>query len=140
MDSYKYKVFILIFSILLTSCNQKKSPIIKIDNNLSIPIRCLSIDKIDIDKKFLAKLNKLYNFNNNCKYKLYIKYKTDIVCNSPYNPNQKNLSSFPTSFLNLEIRDGLKLKYSYYIDLNDNVNEDDIKDAFIKVKKDLGLK
>ena len=133
----KYRVFILIVFIFMIGCTQKSKPVIKIDKTLSTPIKCLSLSKLSIDKRFISELEKLYKFDENCKLKLYIRYKTGIVCNSPYNPNQKNLSSFPTSFLNLEIRENLKSKYSYYIDLYDDVDENDIKKAFMRLEKDL---
>lgn len=122
---------------MIMGCTPKSEPIIKKDANLSTPIKCLSLNEFGIEKSFIKKLHTLYAFENKCDLKLTIKYKRDIVCNSPYNPNRKNTSQFPKSFLNMEIRRGFKVSYSYYIDLYSNVDEEDIENAFKQLKRDL---
>ncbi len=130
--------FILASSIFfLLACEKKSDPTINIDTQLTTPIQCMALNTIGIEKPFVAKMQSLYAFNTYCDLKLIMKYKKDIVCNSPYNPNMKNVSQFPKSFLHFELRKGFKVLYSYYIDLYSNVDEEDIESAFSILKKDL---
>lgn len=131
------KNIVIMLALLLMGCNKKSEPLIKIDTKVSTPIACMSLNEFEIDKSFSEKLHTLYTFDTHCDLKLSMKYKKDIVCNSPYNPNSKNTSQFPKSFLKLELRRGLKVIYSYYIDLYGNVDEKDIEDAFERLKRDL---
>jgi len=39
--------------------------------------------------------------------------------------------------LNFELRRGLKVEYSYYTDLYNNVDEEEIENAFLSMKNDL---
>ncbi len=130
---------IIIFGLLFmfVGCNEKSKPIVKVDSNLSKPIECMALNTIGVDKEFIHKLNQLYSFSSNCPLKLSINYKKDIICNSPYNPNQKNVSKFPKSFLNMELREGFDVKYSYYVDLYSNVDKEDIEEGFLRLKRDL---
>ncbi|SFZ98297.1 hypothetical protein MNB_SV-5-1810 [hydrothermal vent metagenome] len=47
------------------------------------------------------------------------------------------MGDFPKSYIKLKLRKGLKLQYTYYRDLYSNVDEDDLKDGFERLKKDL---
>ncbi len=136
MSITKFSIFFTLM-LIYVGCNERSTPIVKVDSNLSKPIQCMALDGIGVEKKFSNRLNQLYNFTSNCPLKLSIKYKKDIVCNSPYNPNQKNVSKFPKSFLNIELREGFDIKYSYYVDLYSNVDEEDIEEGFLRVTKDL---
>ena len=135
---YLNKVILILLLIFLYGCTPKSKPVISKDANLS-NIKCIALNTIGVSKPFVSTLNSLYHFDNSCNLKLYITYKKDIVCNSPYNPNRKNVSEFPKSFLNLELKNGFKTEYSYYIDLYSNVDKNDVKSAFLKLKKDLNL-
>ncbi|MCF6245649.1 MAG: hypothetical protein L3J43_11525 [Sulfurovum sp.] len=130
--------FLLVF--LIIGCGKKSEPIIKTDMNMTTPIKCITLNTLSMEKPFVAKLQSLYLFDTRCDVKLYVTYKKDIVCNSPYNAGIKNTSSFPKSFLKLELKKGFKVIYSYYIDLYSNVDIDDIVDAFLSMKKELMLK
>jgi len=131
------KIISLMGIFMMTGCGKKSEALIKQDVNLSTPIACISLNEFAIEKNFIETLHTLYAFDKHCDLKLTVKYKKDIVCNSPYNPNSKNTSQFPKSFLNLELRKGLNVVYSYYIDLYNNVDEEDVTDAFKRVMKDL---
>jgi len=131
------KNVVMVLALFFMGCNKKSEPLINKEANLSSPIACMSLNEFEIDKSFSEKLHTLYTFDTHCDLKLSIKYKKDIVCNSPYNPNSKNTSQFPKSFLNMELRRGLKVMYSYYIDLYSNVDEEDVEDAFKRLKRDL---
>jgi len=47
------------------------------------------------------------------------------------------LGKFPRSFLKLEVRKGFRIEYSYYIDLLNNVESDDVEEGFLRLKKDI---
>jgi len=132
------KFFIVFISLLfLTACEEKRKPAVFLDSKVKLPISCLQLNPLEIDKKFDPVLKKLYNFDQNCSHVLTLSYKKDIVCNSSYNVVEKNLGKFPKSFLKLEVREGFKIEYSYYIDLLENVDGDDVKEAFERLKKDI---
>jgi len=104
--------------------------------NRSIPCLKLSIFPKSQDMK--SYLKKLYPFKQKCEYILLVSYKADIVCNSNQNAPRKTLSNFPNSYLRMEINRNMNnLIYSYYIDLNDKVSKDDIKNGFRNIKKNL---
>ncbi len=130
-------MLLIMAALFFVGCDKKSPPIIKKDTNLSTPVQCLALNDITLDKAFKSTLNSLYTFDQKCDLQLFVSYKRDIVCNSPYNPNRKNIGPFPKSFLNMEVRRGFKVEYSYYVDLYHNVNESDIKEAFARVKKDI---
>jgi len=136
MSITKFSIFFMAM-LLFIGCNERSKPVVKVDSNLSKPIQCMALDSTGIEKEFSNRLNQLYNFTSNCPLKLSINYKKNIVCNSPYNPNMKNVSKFPKSFLNIELREGFDIKYSYYVDLYSNVDEEDIEEGFLRLKKDL---
>jgi len=129
-------MFVLSIFFLL-ACEKKSTPIIKIDSHLTTPIQCMALNTIGIEKPFVGEIQSLYAFDTHCDLKLTMQYKKDIVCNSPYNPNMKNVSQFPKSFLHFELRKGFSVQYSYYIDLYSNVDEEDIERAFLRLKKEL---
>jgi len=131
--------FIIVFVSLLflTACEEKRKPAIFLDSKVKLPISCLQLNPLQLDKKFNPVLKKLYNFDPNCSHILTLSYKKDIICNSSYNVVEKNLGKFPKSFLKLEVRKGLNIEYSYYIDLLENVDSDDVKEGFERLKKDI---
>jgi len=50
------------------------------------------------------------------------------------------MGKFPTSFIKLNVRKGLDAIYSYYQDLYDNIEPDDIDRGFKRLKNDLLIK
>jgi len=133
-----YKIVSLfVFSVLLTGC-QDKSIVTVYDKNVTQkPVSCLSLRVIPDDMKIREKLETLYAFKEQCKQRLEVSYKSQIVCNSAYNAPQKALSHFPNSYLNMEIRQGFTLQYSYYIDLDHKPDASDIEKGFDRIRKDL---
>ncbi len=128
-------VFMLSF---LTACGEK--PVIKIypqakkEHIESLRLVVRPCDP-DIEKTFRA----LYRFNPASVTVLYVSHKENISCNSNQNAPQKALSNFPGNFLRMEVKRGPVLYYSYYIDLDEKADADDIKRAFQKLKRDLGM-
>ena len=133
----KIKQIILIAIVLLLgACEEKSKPIIIKNPNAQIPISCMKLDSLE-KNELINQLETLYNFTPNCNYTLSLKFKKDIVCNSTQNVGMKSMGKFPQSFLQLEVREGLKPIYSYYIDLYHNANIDDVKIGFMRLNKDI---
>ncbi len=84
-------------------------------------------------------MNELYTFENNCDYTLQVSKKGGITCNSTHNASKKTTSNFPSGYLKMDITEGGKNIYSYYIDLKNTPTKDDIENAFVRVKKDLKI-
>ena len=82
----------------------------------------------------------MYPFRPDCPYRLSVTTKENIHCNSNQNSDRKALSAFPTSFIRMEIHRGMRLVYSYYVDLPKSAEKSDIRRAFRKVFNDLNLK
>jgi hypothetical protein len=130
-------IFAILSAILLTACNDKSIVTVYDKTVTKRPIPCLSLRIIPDDPKIRNTLERLYPFKEGCKQRLEVTYKSQIVCNSPYNAPQKTLSNFPTSYLNMEIRRGFSLQYSYYIDLDHKPGAEDIEKGFERMKRDL---
>jgi len=130
-------VFSICFVLFLSSCNDSSTLINFYDKSLkNNKIRCLSYIPTS-NKKLDKYLTKLYKFTKNCPYTLELSYKSNIVCNSPYNVAKKVNSNFPSAYIKLEVRKGFKLKYSYYKDLTHKANLTDLQDAFKRLKDDI---
>ncbi len=126
--------FALIFFV---SCEEKAQPGVTISADLERPVSCMKLNRLVEDNELLSSLEKLYAFDDSCALTLTLRSKKDIVCNSTNNMMSKNMGKFPKSFIKLELREGLKVQYSYYRDLYSNVDEDDVKEGFERLKKDL---
>ena len=132
------RYFISILTILLVGgCQEKKKPNITINPNLSLPITCMKLNLLGKEKELTDKIKQLYSFDEKCNLILSLSSKKDIVCNSPQNVMLKTSGKFPRSYLKLKLRKGMELQYSYYIDLYSNVDEDDVEEAFERLKKDI---
>ena len=131
---FTLSLFALIFFV---SCEEKAKPNITISPDLERPISCMKLNKLVDDKELLSSLKKRYTFDDSCALTLTLKSKKDIVCNISNNMMSKNMGKFPKSFIKLELREGMKLQYSYYRDLYSNVDEDDVEEGFERLKKDL---
>jgi len=131
------KLFLIILIPFFIGCEERTKPIVIKSPSLTTPIKCMSLNKLNIDKEFIDRLERLYPFRNDCNLKLNVSYKNNIICNSGYNIMRKTTGKFPKSYLKFELRKGMKLLYSYYIDLYSNVNGDEIERSFLEVKSDL---
>jgi len=132
----KSTVFLMTL-LLLTACEEKRKPVISIDSKIQLPLTCLKLNSLGNEKKFEDTLKKRYTFKTNCPHQLTLSYKKDIVCNSGYNASGQSLGKFPKSFLKLEVRKGFALEYSYYIDLLNNVDIEDVEEGFTTLKKNI---
>jgi len=100
-------------------------------------IPCLRLIVFPPDKVLEQTLQKLYKFTPDCEYRLEVSKKGGIICNSNQNAAKKTLSNFPSTYLRIDVTKENKAVYSYYIDLLDSVREDDVKNAFSRMKKDI---
>ncbi len=123
--------------LLFAGCEEKRKPQIVISPNLSRPIQCMKLNTLNVEKDVLGKLKALYAFDSSCDVTLSVSYKKDIVCSSTQNIQMKNMGKFPMSYFRMELRSGMSILYSYYIDLYNNVDGDDISEAFERLKSDL---
>jgi hypothetical protein len=138
MKKYLY-LFTLNFIALtfFVSCEEKAKPKVTINSDLLLPVSCMKLNIFGSDKELVDSLKKLYAFDDACTLTLTLSSKKDIVCNSTNNMMSKNMGKFPKSFIKIELREGMKLQYSYYVDLFSNVDEDDVEEGFERLKKDL---
>jgi hypothetical protein len=88
------------------------------------------------DKNIEKTLKKLYSFDDSCTVKLEVSKKSGIVCNSNQNSQTKAIAGLPSSYLRMQIKNQ-KLLYSYYIDLESDVRDEDVKKAFKRIKRDV---
>jgi hypothetical protein len=129
-------VFSLIIALTFNSCSDNSQRTFYDKKLKQQKLNCLKfIPKKD--DKLEQYLSTLYHFDKNCKYLLTLSYKSDIVCHSTYNVPQKVNLAFPSAFINLEVRNGMNLEYSYYKDLTHQADKDDVKDAFEALKDDI---
>lgn len=124
---------------LLTGCEDKAIVNIYDKTILNTPVTCMSLNVVPANETITQKMKTLYRFDPKCSLHLNISYKNSIVCNSTYNVQTKSIQGFPTSYLNMEVRQGLSLKYSYYIDLTSEVSGEDLQKGFERIKRDLNI-
>lgn len=137
IDQIEYRVlFLLLLTLFISGCG-KKAQVNFYDKSLKEnKLKCLSFMPQN-STKLEQKLKTLYKFNNNCPNRLELSYKSGIVCNSSYNAPQKATTNFPNAYLKLEVKNGFKLQYSYYIDLTSKPTTSDIEEAFSRLKSDI---
>ncbi|SFV90429.1 hypothetical protein MNB_SV-4-1323 [hydrothermal vent metagenome] len=127
--------------LMLTGCTQKAERTFYDKQITKQPIECMKLAVTPPDKQMEQTMKKLYHFTESCPYTLTLSYKSGIVCNSHYNAQSKALGKMPNSYMNLELRRGFKLLYSYYIDLDHKPGEEEIREGFKTLRSDLkGLK
>ncbi|WP_156022353.1 hypothetical protein [Sulfurimonas hongkongensis] len=101
-------------------------------------ITCMKLVVFDKDVK--ETLQELYSFDESCDKWLEVSLKSSITCNSNQNVDKKILSNFPSSYLRMQLYKGKILFFSYYIDLEEEVSKKDVKNAFLRVQKELNFK
>lgn len=131
------KIVYLSVLLLIAGCEERQKATVTINPKLSLPIECMKLNILGKDEELLGTLNELYLFDNKCDLTLTVSYKKDIVCTSPASINTRASGKFPRSFLDMKLRRGMEVEYSYYIDLFSNVDSDDVKYGFDRLKMDL---
>ena len=124
-------IIILTYSLVFTAC-EDTNYIINTYNKklLNQDINCIKLNIDPYSKDIYNNSKNLYKFssNNTCSNSLKIRYKSNIICNSPYNTN-KNFHSF----IELSLIKENKVYYSVYKDLKDNKN---LQEEIDKIFKD----
>jgi hypothetical protein len=106
----------------------------------SAPPRCLALGVVyPEDARIRQMLEHAYRFDPTCPWRLEVNTKSGIRCTSNQNSDRKALSAFPTSYLRLEVRRGMRLLYTYYIDLTRPARPEDVRKGFARLRKDVGL-
>ena len=126
--------------LLLTACDDKAMVNIYNKKIVQTPVTCMKLRVSPNDPAITKTLMGRYHFDDNCDLILEVSYKSGIVCNSSYNAAQKTLGTFPSSYLKMELRRGMTLQYSYYIDLTSKPTESDVNSGFDRLKKDIKLR
>ncbi len=120
--------------------DEKKAYINLYDKQLKAQkIPCLNLSIYPPDPTLENALKNVYEFRADCPWRLVVKTKENIHCNSNQNSDRKALKAFPNSFLRMEIRKGFSLKYSYYVDLTKAADSDDVLEGFEKISMDINL-
>ena len=134
-------LFLSLIFLFFAGCGDKS--ISKLNDksykNKSIP--CLKLSIFPKNSAMEKTLKNLYPFKDKCQYQFSVSYKANIVCNSNQNAPRKTLSNFPNSFLRIEIKKNMNdLIYSYYIDLDDGVEKNDLIKGFENIDKNLQIR
>ena len=132
-------LFISLSLLFFTACNDKSLVTFYDKNIANEQIKCMKLVVFPPDKYLTKEINSLYHFSSQCDFTLNISQKNNIVCNSTHNLDKKVLKKFPTSYLNLTLKKDGQMLYSYYIDLEESVQKEDIKDGFERLKSDLNF-
>lgn|GEM_PF-1028612 len=108
------------------------------DTNLTAhKLPCLSLRTQPYTPSYETLLKQTYRFDAQCPYRVTLRYKGGIVCNSTYNVPQKCVEGMPHAFLRFDVQRGFKTLYSYYVDVDGKVDEDTIREGWKRVKKDV---
>ncbi|MBN2824307.1 MAG: hypothetical protein JXQ76_03200 [Campylobacterales bacterium] len=124
--------------LLLSGCDKK---IVRIYDKtiLTTPIHCLTLTiephNIMIDQT----MQRLYPFKKECDFTLRITHRNAITCNANFNAQTKAIEGMPSSYLSMEIKEGDARKYSYYVDLESDVDEEDLESGFSHLQKSLQI-
>jgi len=130
----------LSFIILLSGCGENAIVNIYDKNITDGKIKCLRLDIQPPNSEVEKFMQTLYKgFDNSCPYRLSISYKGQIHCNATTNVARKVNSNFPSAYLRMDIYQGIKAEYSYYIDLTSPPTRSDLERGFDRIKKDLSL-
>ena len=127
--------YAVIFLFLLAGCSDNAS-ITKSSKDLK-DVRCMRLVVFPPNKFLTTTMQSLYNFDDNCSYKLEVSQKNGIVCNSNQNADKKILADFPSGYIRIDLLKGAKNIFSYYRDLTHRAKKEDVTKAFDSLKKEL---
>ena len=136
----KLSLILLTALLLLTACDDKAMVNIYKKKITQTPISCMKLTVFPEEPIITQTLKKRYTFNDDCDLTLAVSHKSGIKCNSSFNAARKTLSTFPSSYLKMELRKGMTLQYSYYIDLTKKPTESDVNKGFDRLEKDLKIR
>jgi hypothetical protein len=131
------KLFFILF--LLTGCYDSSMSHVYDKRILDNDIKCMRLLVFPPNKTIQDTLESLYDFSTECKLDFIVSYKNSVTCNSNQNSDKKAYG-MPSAYLRYELKQNNKLFYSYYIDLDEQISSDDIKDGFAKMQNQLNFK
>jgi hypothetical protein len=126
--------------LFLAGCEDRSYVNVYDKNITRQEIPCLKLQVFPPDPTAERAIEKLYPFRESCPYTLQLSTKSGIHCNSNANAPTKTLSNFPSSYLRMELRKGMRLLYSYYIDLTHAPEAEDIERGMERMRSDLKLR
>lgn len=129
--------FALLF--LLSACSDNASIVINEKNLPKEQISCLRLVVFPPDENLQKSFESIYDFDEQCPFVLEVSTKSDIKCNSNYNIQTKATGVFPKSYLRMQLNEGKKILYGYYIDIPESVSIKDVSCAFSRMEEDLSL-
>lgn len=130
---------LVILVLFLSGCSDNSMSKVYDKRILDSKIECMRLLVFPPNEKIQNTLESLYDFDKKCELDLVVSYKDSITCNSNQNANKKAYG-MPSSYLRLELKRSDKLYYSYYIDLDSNIESKNIKDGFDKMREELHFK
>jgi hypothetical protein len=128
---------VLVMLFIVNGCGDRSVVIIYDRNSTGKSLPCLRLNFFPPDPENERIMNRFYAFSEDCPYTLEVSTKSGIHCNSTTNVPDKTTSNFPTAYLRLEVRRGMKLIYSYYIDLTDTPGPKELQKGFERLQQDL---
>jgi len=136
---FKKIVLVITSLFLLSACSDNSTVTIFEKNIPKEKITCINLLIFPPNEKVQTAFESLYTFSENCSIKLEVSTKSGITCNSNHNYQIKAVGEFPSSYLKMQLNSGSKIVYSYYIDLKEEVNTQDISRAFLRMRDDLNI-
>ena len=135
----KHSAYLFTALLLLTACDDKAMVTVYKKQITQTPISCMKLMVFPEDPMITQTLQKRYHFSDTCDLTLEVSYKSGIKCNSRFNVATKTTTNFPNSYLKMELRRGMTLQYSYYIDLTQKPDKNDVEKGFDRLQKDLNF-
>ncbi|MDD2905298.1 MAG: hypothetical protein PHW94_08595 [Sulfurimonas sp.] len=133
-----YQILSLITTAFFISACSDNASVVVFDKNITqTEISCMQLRVWPPDATIEKYLQRQYSFDGNCSYLLEVSTKNGITCNSNQNVQTKALGTFPTSYIKMEILREKTLAYSYYKDLQGDVELSDVKRACDRMGEDL---
>jgi hypothetical protein len=132
------KYIFTLATIVFLGCSDGSQTFVHDKKITDATIECMRLTIFPPNDMIKDTLNSLYDFKKECDYNLVISYKTYITFNSNQN-SEKKISGLPSSYLRMEIKKNGSLKYTYYKDLKENLNSNDIKNGFRSIKNSLKI-
>jgi hypothetical protein len=132
------KILFVFLFVFLSGCSDNSMSKVYDKRILENEIECMRLLVFPPNKMIEDTLNDLYRFDTECKLDLVVSYKDEITCNSNQNVAKKAYG-MPSAYLRYELKKENKLYYSYYIDLDDVIMREDIKDGFDRMQDRLNF-
>ena len=127
------KRFLIVLFLFFYGCEDKYVVSIYDKDILKEKKRCLQIKLNPFTNKVYDTIYQLYDFSQNCKYSVVLRYKTKIACNSPYKTGNFD------AFVEFSVYKDNKLVAVYYLDTTTKDFDNDLKELFTYMKKNINL-